>query len=577
MTAIRRPFRWWGLIGLMGYLLIGGGERTTSRTPESSPPNPQVRLRPELLQPITSPDLHFVQDLRGTDWPRPAKSPSRLDPYLETVVRAARADASERLESLQAEAPRHGFRWYDRRVMVYVWTDEGQAETVAQRLREVGGVKVRYAGRWGVEALIPLDRLGLLEALPGVRWVGPSLEMKAHAVVSEGLRVVGAPVWQALRRGAGERTPLRIGIVDIGFDQYQGLLGSELPPSDRVFTRNFREDGDFFATEHGTSVAEIIYDFLEGEDVEFYLAAIDTSAAIAQAVDWFMANGVVLYNGSIGNSVRAGNGQCCDEDYPKHQEALARGILPIISAGNEGDEHWIAPDFIDPDGDGYLNFSGGDERNCFVGASNTDVILEWYDWPASARDYDLYITTPDGFIVDSSTDPQTGSQPPFEIVRLSFLRGLAVLCAVIVRYSGPTGVPVELFISPNVGMEYMVPAYSIGSPADSPFVVAVGAVDWDTDRLAIYSSQGPTLDGRLKPDISAPTKVSTVSFRDPEFTGTSAAAPHVTGALALMIQKAFRLFPASGVYPILAPRSVDLGPPGPDTGYGVGRLYMLPR
>ncbi len=76
-------------------------------------------------------------------------------------------------------------------------------------------------------------------------------------------------------------------------------------------------------------------------------------------------------------------------------------------------------------------------------------------------------------------------------------------------------------------------AGSLPSPADSrnPGMVAVGAVPYNkpTD-IEPYSSQGPTLDGRIKPDLvaadCAPTTVTA------EFCGTSQSAPFVTGAAA---------------------------------------------
>jgi len=65
---------------------------------------------------------------------------------------------------------------------------------------------------------------------------------------------------------------------------------------------------------------------------------------------------------------------------------------------------------------------------------------------------------------------------------------------------------------------------------------AVGAVGWiDCSTLHSYSSRGPTNDGRIKPDFVGPACVSTHSYLSVgyPFCGTSAATPHIAGAIAL--------------------------------------------
>ncbi|RHY39759.1 hypothetical protein DYB30_008929 [Aphanomyces astaci] len=81
-------------------------------------------------------------------------------------------------------------------------------------------------------------------------------------------------------------------------------------------------------------------------------------------------------------------------------------------------------------------------------------------------------------------------------------------------------------------------AYS-GYPAASPQVIAVGATDRN-DRLGDFSSLGPSVRNNTKPDISAPgvdirsaSNVSDVDYVTKS--GTSFAAPHVSGAIALYL------------------------------------------
>lgn len=118
-------------------------------------------------------------------------------------------------------------------------------------------------------------------------------------------------------------------------------------------------------------------------------------------------------------------------------------------------------------------------------------------------------------------------------------------------------------------------AGTMGSPGDYCNVVGVGATDI-SDNIASFSSRGPGnfANCQDKPDVSAPGANVRSSINGggyANFSGTSMAAPHVAGCIALLksIEPALNY---TDVYDLLTNTADDLGTPGFDFNFGYGRI-----
>jgi serine protease AprX len=112
-------------------------------------------------------------------------------------------------------------------------------------------------------------------------------------------------------------------------------------------------------------------------------------------------------------------------------------------------------------------------------------------------------------------------------------------------------------------------ARTVGAPGCAREVLTIGA-STDDDKVASFSSRGPTSDGRVKPDVVLPGKniISARAFGttlgtgqiDEHYTalsGTSMATPHATGVVALLLAANPELTPRQ-IKNILKATAVDL-------------------
>ena len=131
------------------------------------------------------------------------------------------------------------------------------------------------------------------------------------------------------------------------------------------------------------------------------------------------------------------------------------------------------------------------------------------------------------------------------------------------------------FIEATDATEESYRTVSITDPGNADGVITVGATHRDSPHtygVSFFSSRGPTGDGRLKPDLVAPGERIRAPFREGwgDLDGTSMAAPHVSGAAAMLMARYTELIgQPRRIKEILCRTATDLGREKTFQGHGM--------
>lgn len=161
--------------------------------------------------------------------------------------------------------------------------------------------------------------------------------------------------------------------------------------------------------------------------------------------------------------------------------------------------------------------------------ASSEYIIEEYNWVFGAE----FADSVGADIVHSSlgySDFDNDDQDH----KYSDMDGNTTVCTRGADFAAATG----MLVSTSAGNEGNDPWRYISAPADADSVLSVGAVNYK-GGYAYFSSQGPTYDGRIKPDVCAQGLSSTVQGRSGRISvasGTSFSGPIMAGMVACLWQ-----------------------------------------
>ena len=476
--------------------------------------------------------------------------------------------------------------------------------------RAVGARVLASFGEAATVALAPA-RLRTLAAQPGVSAVTPAVRATPQNT-SEGVVASGAQDWAQSgdvgKGGAG----VKVGIVDLGFKDLQAEIdaGNFNDPEGNPVTVVYPDGQDHClddaGTAHGTAVSEIVHQM--APRATLYLYCIDDNVGFSAAASQIVAAGIKIVNSSLvftAESRGDGFGPSTSSERAV-KAAREAGVLWIQSSGNGAQDHWSGA-LADANGDHFVDLQSPDSQADEVAlepGGTGNVVLSWDRWPASSLPVTLAVSKFNNENVQLGEtqylDHAPGDPPVLELAISNTPEdsdytggpdGIRFFDLVVLVGSAAPSVHYDLYYGGEVSPSFLssqdparAAAGSVLQPASSPWALAVGAAYRGTKALEAFSSRGPTVDGRVKPDLlgfdgvsSNIAEVQSSQFDDEGnvvagttgFYGTSAAAPHVAGAAAL-VAAAHPGMDASDLEAFLQRRANPLGTPPTNTaGHGL--------
>lgn len=452
---------------------------------------------------------------------------------------------------------------------IYFVTEEGRRVSCinsVQKPRQIPGV-IQPEGRWdlsGKGTLVGIIDSGIDYFHPAFRnedgttriaWLWdqssstPQSEGRVPAGYGYGAQYSSEDINEALAAGDREKSLAIVPVTDRGSghgtavagvaagngrgsagERYRGVA----PESELVVVKLGRQDEDFAGT---TEVMEGI-DYVLRKALEMQRP--------------------VAVNLSFGNNNGAHDGESLFESYITDLNGVWKNVI-VIASGNEGDSRHHAVCRLS---------QGGQVQTVSFAVGQRERGLSLQLWKQYVDQFDVELLSPSGRAVQVIREEGSavryrigeneilvyyGSPTPFTIAQEIFIEWLPVpgrnvesgiwslrLTPVDIREGNINlWLPTAEEIGLSTGFLEPSPDTTLTIPSTARKVITVGAYRSENDSPAGFSGRGNTADGRKMPTIAAPgVGIITASPGGgyTAHTGTSIAAPFVTGSAALMLE-----------------------------------------
>ncbi|PWR74382.1 NosD domain-containing protein [Methanospirillum lacunae] len=339
----------------------------------------------------------------------------------------------------------------------------------------------------------------------------------------------------------GDGDGIRVGVISNGVKHIEDAQKTgDLPPEVHIIKKGKMDEG--------TAMLEIIHDIAPNATL-YYADSGDNDLSFSEAIDSLVA---------VGSNIIVDDVGLLEIPYFEDGRSAAHlkeiliqhpDLLYVSAAGNNGQLHYQGM-FTDAGG-GFNSFNGSPGIPIDIKSGGFfGTILEWDDsYEQRENPYSLYLyDRQTGEEIAVSERTESGEKRSLEKLYYQYIGDKPLNAEIRVKKADEAEPKLlELILKTDKNLvsipeEYMVSSDSIIGQAAIDDVISVAAVPAImTPTIEKFSSQGevtiahPSSEERKKPDITGINSVDVSGaggFSTP-FTGTSAAAPHIAGLLAL--------------------------------------------